>query len=144
MGLRGKIKSAFGHCQAGLYNIDRRIDQVKNNLSKLRVDYEEAKKIVSTPFPQQEELESKSERLEKLTTALNLAAIEAKKYAPKREQTCYFQRAQIKREAARVAKKKSAPKKAKTQSKKKPGLEKSTLIPDQRIQSFHLTVCSGT
>ena len=51
------------------------------------------------------------------------AAIEAKKNAPKRDQTCYFQRAQLKREAARIAKKKSAPKKTKTQDKKKPGLE---------------------
>ena len=122
-----KLISSFAHnmnrIEAGLYNIDRRVDQVKTNLSKLRVDYEEAQKIVSVPFPQQAELESKSERLEKLTTALNLAAIEAKKNAPKREQTCYFQRAQLKREAARIAKKKSAPKKTKAQDKKKPGLE---------------------
>ena len=122
-----KLISSFAHnmsrIEAGLYNIDRRIDQVKTNLSKLMVDYDEAQKIVSAPFPQQAELESKSERLEKLTTALNLAAIEAKKNAPKREQTCYFQRAQLKREAARIAKKKSAPKKTKAQDKKKPGLE---------------------
>ncbi|MCC3351258.1 hypothetical protein [Ruminococcus albus] len=121
-----KLISSFAHnlsrIEAGLYNIDRRIDQVKTNLSKLRVDYEEAKKIVSAPFPQQAELESKSERLETLTTALNLAAIEAKKNVPKREQTCYFQRAQLKREAARVAKKKSAPKKTMAQDKKT-GLE---------------------
>ena len=108
-----KLISSFAHnmsrIEAGLYNIDRRINQVKTNLSNLRVDYDEAPKIVSAPFPKQAELESKSERLEKLTTALNLAAIEAKKNAPKREQTCYFQRAQLKREAARIAKKKSSP-----------------------------------
>ena len=80
-----KLISSFAHNMS-------RIDQVKTNLSKLRVDYDEAQKIVSAPFSQQAELESKSERLEKLTTALNLAAIEAKKNAPKREQTCYFQR----------------------------------------------------
>lgn len=124
-----KLISSFTHnlnrIEAGFYNIDQRIDQVKTNLSKLRVDYEEAQKIVSAPFPQQAELESKSERLETLTAALNLAAIEAKKNAPKREQTCYFQRAQLKRDAARIAKKKSAPKKSKEQDKdkKKPGLE---------------------
>lgn len=115
-----KLISSFAHnmsrIEAGLYNIDRRIDQVKLNLSKLRVDYDEAQKIVSESFLQQAELE-------KLTTVLNLAAIEAKKNAPKREQTCYFQRAQLKREAARIAKKKSAPKKTKAQDKKKPGLE---------------------
>lgn len=117
-----KLISSFAHnlnrIEAGLYNIDRRIDSVKNSLSKLRVDYDEAQKIVATPFPQQAELESKSERLETLTQALNLAAIEAKKNAPKREQTCYFQRAQLKREAARVAKKKSAPKQDRGKNKK--------------------------
>ena len=87
------------------------------------MDYEEAQKIVSAPFPQQEELDSKSERLETLTQELNQAAVEAKKNAPKREQTCYFQRAQLKREAARIAKKKSTPKKTQTKDKKKPGLE---------------------
>ena len=101
-----KLISSFAHnmsrIEAGLYNIDRRIDQVKTNLSKLRVDYEEAQKIVSAPFSQQ---------------------IEAKKNAPKREQTCYFQRAQLKREAARIAKKKSAPKKTKAQDKTKTELE---------------------
>ena len=122
-----QLISSFAHnlnrIEAGLYNIDRRIDQVKTNLSKLRVDYEEAQKIVSSPFPQQEELDSKSERLETLTQELNQAAAEAKKNAPKRDQTCYFQRAQLKREAARIAKKKSAPKKTQTKDKKKPGLE---------------------
>ena len=122
-----QLISSFAHnlnrIEAGLYNIDRRIDQVKTNLSKLRVDYEEAQKIVSAPFPQQEELDSKSERLETLTQELNQAAAEAKKNAPKRDQTCYFQRAQLKREAARIAKKKSAPKKTQTKDKKKPGLE---------------------
>ena len=51
-----KLISSFAHnmsrIEAGLYNIDRRVDQVKTNLSKLRVDYDEAQKIVSAPFPQ--------------------------------------------------------------------------------------------
>jgi len=51
-----------------------------------------------------------------------LYLIEAKKNTPKREQTCYFQRAQLKREAARIAKKKSEPKKGKSKEKKK-GIE---------------------
>ena len=45
-----KLINSFIHnlnrIEAGLYNIDRRIDQVRSSLSKLRVDYEEAKKIV--------------------------------------------------------------------------------------------------
>jgi hypothetical protein len=42
-----------------------------------------------------------------------MAAIEAKKNAPKREQTCYFQGAQLNHEVTRVAKRKSVPKKNK-------------------------------
>lgn len=38
--------------------------------------HEEAKKIVAEPFPQQEELDSKEERLKVLTDELNQAAIE--------------------------------------------------------------------
>jgi SMC interacting uncharacterized protein involved in chromosome segregation len=53
---KAKLIRSFAHninrVEAGLYNIDRRIDSLKNNLSKLRVDYEAAEKIVSTPFPQ--------------------------------------------------------------------------------------------
>ena len=40
-----------------------------------------------------------------MTDELNQAAIEAKKNAPKREKTCYFERAKMKRDAARLAKK---------------------------------------
>ena len=45
---------------------------------------------------------------------LNQAAIEAKKNAPKREKTCYFERAKMKRDAARLGKK---PKTTKDQTK---------------------------
>jgi chromosome segregation ATPase len=112
-----KLIESFAHnlnrIESALYNIDRRIDDVKTNLAKLRVDHSEAVKIASEPFPQQAELESKEERLKDLTTALNLAAIEAKKNAPKREKTCYFERAKLKKEAMRIAKQ---PKKGKDKS----------------------------
>jgi hypothetical protein len=115
-----KLIESFAHnlnrIESALYNIDRRIDDVKTNLAKLRVDHSEAVKIASEPFPQQAELESKEERLKDLTTALNLAAIEAKKNAPKREKTCYFERAKLKKEAMRIAKQ---PKKGKDKSKVK-------------------------
>ena len=90
--------------------------------TKLRLDYAEAQKIVSEPFPQQAELENREERLKTLTEELNLAAIEAKKNAPKREKTCYFERAKLKRDAMRMAQK---PKKSKSkdQVKNKQGLE---------------------
>ena len=56
-----------------------------------------------------------------MTDELNQAAIEAKKNAPKREKTCYFERAKMKREAMRIAKK---PKKGKAQGQdKKQGIE---------------------
>lgn len=70
-------------------------------------------------FPQQAELKSKEERLKDLTIAINLAAIEVKKNAPKREKICYFDRSKCKKETMRVAKQKSNPAK----DKKKPDLE---------------------
>ena len=58
-----------------------------------------------------------------LTDELNQAAIEAKKNAPKREKTCYFERAKMKRDAARLAKKpRTANDKAKSKDKKQ-GIE---------------------
>jgi hypothetical protein len=98
------------------------VNTVKDDLAKLRLDYAEAQKIIAEPFPQQTELETKEDRLKTLTEELNQAAIEAKKNAPKRDKTCYFERAKMKRDAMRIAKQ---PKKgkAKGQDKKKPGLE---------------------
>ncbi len=120
-----KLIESFMHdlnrIEAGLYNIDGKIDKVKSNLAKLRVDHEEAQKIVAEPFPQADELKQKEERLETLTTELNLAAAEAKKNAPKRERTCYFERAKLKKEAFKRSKQPSAPKKNK--AKNNPGLE---------------------
>ena len=78
--------------------------------------YAEAQKIVAEPFPQQAELDSKEDRLKILTDELNKAAIEAKKNAPKREKTCYFERAKLKRDAMKIAKK---PKKSKSNDKSK-------------------------
>ena len=122
-----KLISSFAHnlnrLESALYNIDGRINGVKENLAKLRLDYAEAQKIVAEPFPQQAELESKEERLKTVTDELNLAAIEAKKNAPKREKTCYFERAKMKKEAMRVSRQKPNPSKNKSKDKKKPNLE---------------------
>lgn len=101
-----------------LYNIDRRIDDVNNSLAKLRVDYTEAQKIVAEPFPQADELAEKEERLKVLTDELNQTAIEAKKNAPKKEKTCYFERAKLKKEAVRIARR-SPEKSSKTKSQEK-------------------------
>ena len=122
-----KLIESFAHnlnrLEAALYNIDGRIERTQTDLAKLRFDHEEAQKIVAEPFPQQEELDSKEERLKVLTDELNQAAIEAKKNTPKREKTCYFERAKMKRDAARLAKKPRTPKdKAKGRSKKQ-GIE---------------------
>ncbi len=122
-----KLIESFAHnlnrIESALYNIDGRIESTKESLAKLRIDHTEAQKIVAEPFPQQAELETKEERLKELTTALNLAAIEAKKNAPKREQTCYFERAKMKRDAMRIAKQKPKQSKDKDKDKKKPSLE---------------------
>lgn len=108
-----KLIESFYHnlnrIEANLYNIDSKIEGANENLAKLRLDYAEAQKIVSEPFPQQAELENREERLKTLTEELNIAAIEAKKNAPKRD-------------AMRIAQK---PKKSKSkdQVKNKQGLE---------------------
>lgn len=116
-----KLIESFSHnlrrLEGCLYNIDRKIDEVNNNLAKLRVDHTEAQKIVSEPFAQANELETKEERLKTLTEELNKAAMEAKKNAPNKEKTCYFERAKLKKEAAKIAKKKHE-KKAPSKSKK--------------------------
>ena len=115
-----KLIESFVHnlnrLESALYNIDGRIESTKENLAKLRLDHAEAQKIISEPFPQQAELDSKEERLKTLTDELNKAAIEAKKNAPKREKTCYFERAKLKRDAMKIAKK---PKKSKDKGKGK-------------------------
>ena len=109
-----KLIESFAHnlnrLEAALYNIDGRIERTQDNLAKLRLDHAEAQKIVAEPFPQQEELETKEQRLKVVTDELNQAAIEAKKNAPKREKTCYFERAKMKRDAARLGKKPKTPK----------------------------------
>lgn len=121
-----KLIESFAHnlnrLEAALYNIDGRIERTQADLAKLRLDHEEAQKLAAEPFPQLAELESKEERLKTLTDELNQAAIEAKKNAPKREKTCYFERAKMKRDAMRIAKK---PKqnKDKGKDKKQPDLE---------------------
>lgn len=120
-----KLIESFAHnlnrLEAALYNIDGRIERTQENLAKLRLDHAEAQKIVAEPFSQQEELDSKEDRLKVLTAELNQAAIEAKKNAPKREKTCYFERAKMKREAMRIAKK---PKKGRAQGQeRKQGIE---------------------
>lgn len=114
-----KMIESFAHnlkrLEGCLYNIDRKISDVNTDLAKLRVDYSEAQKIVSEPFPQAEELATKEERLKTLTDELNQAAIEAKKNAPKKEKTCYFERAKLKKEAMKISQKKSEKSKAKEQ-----------------------------
>ena len=110
--------------EAALYNIDGRIESAKDSLAKLRLDHDEAQKILAEPFPHQEELDSKEERLQTLTDELNKAAAAAKRNAPKREKTCYFERAKMKRDAMRLSKQPKTPKdRGKGMDKKKPGIE---------------------
>ena len=82
-----------------LYKIDTKISDVQAELARLRVDFAEAEKIISEPFPQEQELKDKEDRLKTLTEELNKAAAEAKKNAPKKEKTCYFALAKLKKEA---------------------------------------------
>ena len=82
-----------------MYKIDTKISDVQAELARLRVDFAEAEKIISEPFPQEQELKDKEDRLKTLTEELNKAAAEAKKNAPKKEKTCYFALAKLKKEA---------------------------------------------
>ena len=122
-----KLIESFAHnlhrLEAALYNIDGGIERTQDNLAKLRLDHAEAQKIIAEPFPQQEELDSKEDRLKVLTAELNQAAIEAKKNAPKRDKTCYFERAKMKRDAARLAKKTRTLKDQTKGRSKKQGIE---------------------
>ena len=65
----------------------------------------------------------RSDFLFQMNYELNQAAIEAKKNAPKREKTCYFERAKMKRDAARLAKKPRTPKDQTKGRSKKQGIE---------------------
>ena len=105
-----KLIESFAHnlrrLEGCLYTVDRKINDTNSQLSKLRVDFNEAQKIVAEPFPQEQELADKESRLKTLTEELNEAAIEAKKNAPQKEKTCYFERAKLKKEAMRISKQK--------------------------------------
>ncbi len=96
------------------------ISDTQDNINKLKMDLENAQRIVATPFPQQAELEEKSERLATLTDELNQAAMEAKMNAPEKQRTCYFERAKLKKE---VFKDRQKPTKPKEQDKDKNAIE---------------------
>ncbi len=105
------------------YRVERSYQHQLMRLGVYASEDAEAQKIVAEPFPQQEELDSKEDRLKVLTDELNQAAIEAKKNAPKREKTCYFERTKMKRDAMRIAKKPRTPKNKGKSKDKKQGIE---------------------
>lgn len=118
--LTSSFSANFKRMESTLYKIDQTISDTQNSINKLKMDLENAMRIVNTPFPQQAELEEKTERLTALTEELNQAAMEAKKNAPEKQRTCYFERAKLKKEAF---KDKQKPSKRKEQSKDKNEIE---------------------
>ena len=114
--LTSSFSANLKRMESTLYKIDQTISDAQNNVNKLKMDLENARRIVNTPFPQQAELEEKTERLTALTEELNQAAMEAKKNAPEKQRTCYFKRAKLKKEAFKDRQK---PSKRKEQSKDK-------------------------
>ena len=114
--LTSSFSANLKRMESTLYKIDQTISDTQNSINKLKMDLENAMRIVNTPFPQQAELEEKTERLTALTEELNQAAMEAKKNAPEKQRTCYFERAKLKKEAF---KDKQKPSKRKEQSKDK-------------------------
>lgn len=73
-------------------------------LRKLPINPERKLPVFKITVGETEYTDRKEERLKVLTDELNQAAIEAKKNAPEREKTCYFGRAKMKRNTARLAK----------------------------------------
>ena len=55
-----------------LNGIETRLSSVENNLGDTKKNYESAKKEIEKPFPQEEELKTKSKRLDELNIKLNL------------------------------------------------------------------------
>jgi N12 class adenine-specific DNA methylase len=108
--LTSSFSANLKRMESTLYKIDQTISDAQNNVNKLKMDLENAQRIVNTPFPQQAELEQKTERLAFLTDELNQAAIEAKKNAPEKKRTCYFERAKLKKEAFKDRQKTTKPK----------------------------------
>ena len=110
------ISSAIHNLQRlekALYTIDKRIDDVQTKLNKLTIDRDEAARLVDQPFQQEAELAEKEEGLTTLTDELNAAAAAAKAANKGKERTCYFERAKLKREAARLRAKPPKPKEKK-------------------------------
>ena len=108
--LTSSFSANLKRMESTLYKIDQTINDTQNSINKLKMDLENAMRIVNTPFPQQAELEQKTERLASLTDELNQAAIEAKKNAPEKKRTCYFERAKLKKEAFKDRQKTTKPK----------------------------------
>lgn len=108
--LTSSFSANLKRVESTLYKIDQTISDAQNNVNKLKMDLENAMRIVNTPFPHQAELEEKTERLTALTEELNQAAIEAKKNAPEKQRTCYFERAKLKKEAFKDRQKTTKPK----------------------------------
>lgn len=108
--LTSSFSANLKRMESTLYKIDQTISDTQNSINKLKMDLENAMRIVDTPFSQQAELEEKTERLTALTEELNQAAIEAKKKAPEKQRTCYFERAKLKKEAFKDRQKTTKPK----------------------------------
>ena len=108
--LTSSFSANLKRMESTLYKIDQTISDAQNSINKLKMDLENAMRIVNTPFPQQTELEEKTERLTALTEELNQAAMEAKKNAPEKQRTCYFERAKLKKEAFKDRQKTTKPK----------------------------------
>ena len=108
--LTSSFSANLKRMESTLYKIDQTINDTQNSINKLKMDLENAMRIVDTPFSQQAELEEKTERLTALTEELNQAAMKAKKNAPEKQRTCYFERAKLKKEAFKDRQKTTKPK----------------------------------
>lgn len=92
--------------ESSVMKIDQRIQNIDSELNGLEIDYENAQKIVAEPF----DLRSKDGRtlgemetaLTSLTEELAQSAAKAKKENPQKMKTCYFERAKLRKSAAKA------------------------------------------
>lgn len=111
--------------ESSVMKIDQRIQNIDSELDGLEIDYENAQKIVAEPF----DLRSKDGRtlgemetaLTSLTEELAQSAAKAKKENPDKPKSCYFERAKLRKSAAKAAKQEQNSNKEKR--KQKQGLE---------------------
>lgn len=78
-----------------IFTMDSRSEECNEKISRLKIDIEDAEKLLSEPFTRGAELHEKTERLTALRSELNNEAAENLKNNPNKQRTYYFDMARI-------------------------------------------------